>query len=151
MRSGDSFVRRTYRSEILSSVFRRTTRVRSNRSRSGTARFIVGKFGFRTSRSLQSRRKKIGLLYEGESLSAKIYPNPAGEKITIEILPEKEIFVRSHLIDIFGETVLYVANGEPISSRKEIVLDLTEISSGSYFLSVSSDEEKIFLPLRVIK
>lgn len=91
------------------------------------------------------------LLFEGESLSARIYPNPAAEKLTIEIFPVKEIFVRSHLINIFGENVSNVSIGEPISFRKEIVLDLNEVSAGSYVLSICSDEETLFIPLRVIK
>jgi Leucine-rich repeat (LRR) protein len=74
-------------------------------------------------------------IFEAQEIFVNVYPNPCNEVITIE----SDSYIESvKIIDVTGKVVLSISS---IDKQKEIV-SLNSLSSGVYFLSVTSADAK---------
>lgn len=77
-----------------------------------------------------------------EDLVNKIYPNPAKDELTIEIQSEKRQQISIQLLNQLGEVIKVVSlEHEGMGSIISQVLDISEMSSGIYYLSVSTQDK----------
>ena len=67
----------------------------------------------------------------------KVYPNPANDKITVELIDQTEVLNTEFVIqNINGQTVLEIENLNPINR-----IDITDLSNGVYFLQISNSTQ----------
>lgn len=67
----------------------------------------------------------------------KVYPNPANDKITVELKNKAEILnTHFNLQNINGQTVLEIENLNPITR-----IDITDLSNGVYFIQISNSTQ----------
>ena len=67
----------------------------------------------------------------------KVYPNPANDKITVELIDQTEVLNTEFVIqNINGQTVLEIENLNPINR-----IDITDLSNGVYFLKISNSTQ----------
>lgn len=67
----------------------------------------------------------------------KVYPNPANDKITVELKDKAEILnTHFNLQNINGQTVLEIENLNPVTR-----IDITDLSNGVYFLQISNSTQ----------
>jgi lysophospholipase L1-like esterase len=73
----------------------------------------------------------------------KVYPNPASEKVTIQILPEALPDVKSISIYSLTGELKYRIDKIPFSSSGNIVFDLPALTAGVYLLEVKTASRTI--------
>lgn len=67
----------------------------------------------------------------------KIYPNPASDRTTIELIGENS-FVSFELTDIMGKSIYYQA----LNDEKKYTLDLTSLCPGIYFVKLTDGKRQ---------
>lgn len=70
-----------------------------------------------------------------------MYPNPANEQVTISFLAEEDNY-KIQLLDVVGKEVKSLHNGSMGAGDQKYVLDLTNYSSGIYFVSITKGATK---------
>jgi hypothetical protein len=68
----------------------------------------------------------------------KIYPNPANDIFTIEIVAEEEIHYQFNIFDITGKCIIISEITDKIKS-----IDVSGLAEGIYYLTLKSDDEII--------
>jgi hypothetical protein len=81
---------------------------------------------------------------EIEEQNFNIYPNPTNNKLNIET--KSQIKLKSvSIISAIGEELIRLES--EIADKKEIEIDLSNLSSGIYFIKIQCDEKSIFKKL----
>lgn len=78
-------------------------------------------------------------------LEIKVFPNPVGEKLNIElsIIPEKMMF---SIVDVLGKTI----RQDHIKSDNT-VLDFSQVAAGQYFLKIQTKTGKPVKTFKIMK
>jgi hypothetical protein len=84
-----------------------------------------------------SYSKVISLSPKGKGLTAKAFPNPAHDVLTVDIEVEKKSDVTIELRDILGRLV-WQSKAENTEGSLSLPIPLTGIANGNYFLKVSN-------------
>lgn len=66
----------------------------------------------------------------------RVYPNPAGDQIFIDLNPEKESMAEIQLLNVSGKVVDTIYNGWLSSEKQVITANLANIQQGHYFIKV---------------
>ncbi|RPF81272.1 MAG: T9SS C-terminal target domain-containing protein [Rhodothermaceae bacterium TMED105] len=84
---------------------------------------------------------------------SSVYPNPFNPEARFEIDISKPSNVSVHVVDILGRTVHIVQPKQRmLAGQYTFTLQATQLSSGTYFVSVQSDENGFFMtPFTVLK
>ncbi|MCG8697514.1 MAG: T9SS type A sorting domain-containing protein, partial [Bacteroidales bacterium] len=72
-----------------------------------------------------------------EQFEINIYPNPASDKVTVRFTGSSQDKGIVELFDAMGQLVLKTT----VNKQEEIQLDVTDLSSGTYFVRMSKDEK----------
>ncbi len=80
-----------------------------------------------------------------------VYPQPAADFITVQSKLLNDSWSKIRIFDVFGNDIFSTNNFYPESGKLNINLDISEIPSGRYFLSVSDGTEIKVIPLTVVK
>ena len=75
-----------------------------------------------------------------QSLSTKIYPNPASQQVTISYTLSKEEELEINLTDMTGRVVAHLYTGSQHTGVYDITTDLSLLSGGIYFVQFRSPE-----------
>lgn len=67
-----------------------------------------------------------------------VYPNPATNKIQIELSQKPDVGIQASIYDIQGKKVI----GAVFSSDKNLILELGQLPQGVYLLELKSTEDK---------
>jgi hypothetical protein len=78
-------------------------------------------------------------------LSVQAYPNPTSDKLILSIGTQELKNLRYQLIDVYGKTIV----SDRINQAAQII-DMSKLSSGTYFLSVLSNKKQIRI-FKIIK
>ncbi|MFA9392218.1 MAG: T9SS type A sorting domain-containing protein [Prolixibacteraceae bacterium] len=73
-------------------------------------------------------------VHEVQLTSAKVYPNPANQQLTVEINTDKFTSARFNIHDMTGRILL----SKEVSNRTQI--DISMLRNGAYFYSIVSDQ-----------
>jgi hypothetical protein len=84
-----------------------------------------------------SYSKVISLSPKGKVFTAKIFPNPAHDVLTIDIEVEKKSEVTIELRDILGRLV-WQSKAENTEGSLSLPIPLAGVANGNYFLKVSN-------------
>lgn len=77
-----------------------------------------------------------------EFASGKVYPNPTGNRATLEFsLPEKQK-VRAEVFNILGQKVMTAYDEEAPAGRHSVQMNLSKVSSGAYFLRLQTENNQ---------
>ncbi len=79
-----------------------------------------------------------------------LFPNPANNNVTINFNAGNGNTTNLEILNTVGEVVYSEFLGS-VNGAQTIVLDVAELSSGLYFVSVSNDEFKTTQELSIIK
>ncbi len=77
----------------------------------------------------------------------KLYPNPAGESVTIILHPHRAGELQIRLVDMTGRTVYASLTECFTAQRKEIVLNLEALRPGFYLLTGQLNDQRFQAPL----
>jgi endonuclease I len=81
----------------------------------------------------------------GISVSLKVWPNPASERITIELPDNFPDEYALKIVDISGKKIL-----DKSVSGRPVVLDVTSLNTGYYILIISGNNKYLTAPLIVL-
>jgi hypothetical protein len=81
--------------------------------------------------------KIVTLSQKAKGLTAKAYPNPAHDILTVDIGVEKKSDVTIELKDILGRTI-WQSKAENTEGSLSLPIPLTEVANGTYLLKVSN-------------
>jgi len=76
---------------------------------------------------------------KSESFDLKVFPNPSQGKIKIEFFVAEEIPVHIELFSSNGQKLKTISGSQTFSGKNQIECDLTEYSTGIYWVTVRSD------------
>jgi len=77
-----------------------------------------------------------------------IYPNPASDQITIDLVFDKKINTKIELFDLVGKQVKLIS--EFVGNESKNTIDISDLPSGSYFVKVTTEGNGIFTKKLVI-
>jgi hypothetical protein len=86
-------------------------------------------------------------LLKGANL-VTVYPNPAGEAITLDWIAESTNNVSIKIVDMNGRTLMQERLAQ-ISKGEKVVFDINKLTGGVYFINIKTDSQQS--SLRVIK
>lgn len=69
-----------------------------------------------------------------------IFPNPVVSNVTLEIQLRKENIISISITDVLGKMVKHINHNGLQIGKNEVVVDLSELNCGVYFVSLKSDE-----------
>ncbi|NLE62384.1 MAG: T9SS type A sorting domain-containing protein, partial [Bacteroidales bacterium] len=70
-----------------------------------------------------------------------IHPNPANDRIEIEIINSSSGIHEIIIYDVYGKIVLQ----KNINAKDFLLLDITELSKGFYFITYELDDKQIII------
>lgn len=86
------------------------------------------------------------------SLSLSTYPNPASKSITLRYtLPAISFDVTISIIDVNGKQIREQHQANVMQGSNEVALDVSELSEGTYYVSVSADRISEAAAVQVVK
>ena len=65
-----------------------------------------------------------------------LYPNPAGEEITM-LIHSKQEFIIAELYNIYGQLVRTVYEGTPVGGKTEVVVNTSDLAKGVYIIRLN--------------
>ncbi|MDP4267588.1 MAG: T9SS type A sorting domain-containing protein [Bacteroidota bacterium] len=80
-----------------------------------------------------------------------IYPNPATDKINLDLYVSKSSKLNIEVYDIIGNKVLSFDKGVISSGENALTLDLSSLSGGTYILKVLSDDKELHSKFNIRK
>jgi hypothetical protein len=75
-------------------------------------------------------------LFEPHSESIRVYPNPAKDFVSVHFPDKFESIEQIKLIDYLGNTLNYSHNIDRIENNDRIIINLSNLSAGIYFLKI---------------
>jgi hypothetical protein len=79
----------------------------------------------------------VALSPKVEGFTAKVYPNPANDMVTVSIEVEKKSDITLELKDILGRTI-WQSKAENTEGSLSLPIPMTEWANGTYFLKISN-------------
>jgi hypothetical protein len=79
----------------------------------------------------------VDVRFDQPNIGVKVFPNPAGYKLTIEFPDNNTSEIIYALIDIKGETII---EGKLIGVKTQEI-DLSKFTNGTYYLIIRMDQE----------
>jgi hypothetical protein len=86
--------------------------------------------------------KIVTLSQKAKGLTAKAYPNPAHDILTVDIGVEKKSDVTIELKDILGRTI-WQSKAENTEGSLSLPIPLADVANGSYLLKVSNGQTTV--------
>ncbi|MDA3844797.1 MAG: T9SS type A sorting domain-containing protein, partial [Candidatus Kapabacteria bacterium] len=83
---------------------------------------------------------------ETEKTGISLYPNPANEFVKITIKDQSAIILNVRIVDLFGRLI---KEGEVGGVSREIIIPVSEITSGYYLVRIQTNREYLSLALIV--
>jgi 5-hydroxyisourate hydrolase-like protein (transthyretin family) len=86
-----------------------------------------------------------------ESLNLTIFPNPINALATVQYQLEKAGKVKAELVDLNGRVVKNLFNENLNTGDHEFTFEVNDLSSGNYFLRMSSGNGTTIEKIAVVK
>jgi hypothetical protein len=86
-----------------------------------------------------------------ETIELSVYPQPASDNITITSNLLNDSWAKIRIFDVFGNDVLQKNVSISETNSSNLNIDISELSSGKYFISVSNGTSFEVIPLTVLK
>ncbi len=102
---------------------------------------LEGKFSY-----LPILKQEATAIRESQTATLKAYPNPARDKLKVELLVREGSYDLS-LMDESGRQIRKILTGQKLSGKHQIVLQLAELSPGQYILLLQSTTTTVTLPV----
>jgi hypothetical protein len=89
-----------------------------------------------------SKGLRSGLAKELNNTIARVYPNPAKDKLIIELQGQQNGDAQLSIYDILGNEVVVVSNVSIQKGLNQIPVDLNDLKPGVYFFNLVQGEMK---------
>lgn len=75
-----------------------------------------------------------------KGFNAWVAPNPANAQARVHFEMKEHTNLKIELIDLMGKTVSHIANGKYVAGEHDVQFDVSELSSGVYFVRFQSEQ-----------
>jgi ribosomal protein S3 len=80
-----------------------------------------------------------------------VYPNPASNNINITIKTEQPCIITFNLIGLDGKVIKTVTANSAIKGQRTVSFDVSDISSGNYYVGIFSNKTKFAFKVKIVK
>ncbi len=87
----------------------------------------------------------------GNNAVMDIYPNPATNKVSVELINFDDAKYELEIYNALGQNVMSLSNLQPVNGSLKADLDITNLASGHYMISIKDGDEniKILKPVHI--
>jgi hypothetical protein len=104
-----------------------------------TLKVTLSATNFRSDGSTDGQTEEIELPVAFENAGFGLFPNPTSERVNVEVPMSEEADVQINLIDPAGKTLI-LSNNMLNKTNNRVELDLSNLSTGIYFVQVRNGE-----------
>ena len=90
----------------------------------------------------------VGVANVAEYVQFSVYPNPASEKLTVQVTLKQNEKATMEIVNTLGEVVASLVS-DLSAGQSSVDFNVKDLASGSYFISVSTAEGKVVKPFMV--
>ena len=76
---------------------------------------------------------------EPVSNAALVYPNPVRSHLNVSLRVARSSEIEITMYDLLGRDVIRLQNGRLIQGEHKLILDVSELASGAYIISVNGE------------